>query len=46
MTSKPTCAALRESLLYVVRLPAAQIDALTRPEADQLWLDYTTGHGR
>lgn len=37
---------LRESLLYVVRLPAAQVDALTRHEADQLWLDYTTGQGQ
>lgn len=37
---------LRESLLCVVRLPAAQVDGLTRHEADQLWLDYTTGQGR
>lgn len=37
---------LRESLLYVVQVPAAQIDGLTRHEADQLWLDYTTGQGR
>lgn len=36
---------LRESLLYVVKLPATQVDALTRHQADQLWLDYTTGHG-
>ena len=37
---------LRESLLYVVRLPAAQVDALSRADADRLWLDYTTGQGR
>ena len=37
---------LRESLLYVVRLPVAQVDALTREEADRLWLNYTTGQER
>jgi len=37
---------LRESLLHVVRLSAAQVNGLTRTEADQLWLDYTTGQGR
>ena len=36
---------LRESLLYVVRLPADQVDGLTRVEAEQLWLGYTTGQG-
>lgn len=40
----PKC--LREALLYVMQLPAAQVDGLTRHEADQLWLDYTTGRGR
>ncbi len=45
-TPEPLPKWLRESLLYVVRLPAAQVDVLTRTEADQLWLDHTTGHGR
>jgi mRNA interferase RelE/StbE len=37
---------LRESLLYVVRLPLDQVDGMTREAAEQVWADYTTGRGR
>jgi mRNA interferase RelE/StbE len=37
---------LRESLLYVVRLPADQVDAMDRAAAEHAWYDYTTGQGR
>jgi mRNA interferase RelE/StbE len=37
---------LRESLLYVVRLPADEVDAMNREAAEKVWLDYTTGQGR
>lgn len=37
---------LRESLLYVVRLPVDQVDAMDRSEAEQVWSDFTTGEGR
>ena len=37
---------LRESLLHVVRLSRVEVDALSRAEADQVWLDYTIGRGR
>lgn len=37
---------LRESLQHVVRLPANQVNDLTREEADQLWRNYITGQKR
>ena len=37
---------LRESLVYVVRLPSDQVDGMTREAAEQAWADYTTGRGQ
>ncbi len=34
---------LREALLYVVRLPAAEVDTMTREAAELVWNDYTVG---
>lgn len=33
---------LLEALFYVVRLPAARVESMTREDAEQAWLDYTT----
>lgn len=45
-TPEPPPKWLRESLLYVVRLPVDQVDAMNREAAEQIWSDYTTGQGR
>ena len=36
---------LREALLYVVRLPADEVDAMNRETAERVWLNYTTRQG-
>ena len=45
-TPEPPPKWLRESLLYVVRLPAEEVEAMDRAAAGQVWSDYTTGKGR
>ena len=45
-TPEPPPKWLREALLYVVRVPAAEVDPMTREEAEQVWSDYTTGQGQ
>ena len=45
-TPEPPAKWLREALQYVVRVPAAEVDAMTGKEAEGVWSDYTTGQGR
>lgn len=44
-TPEPPPMWLQESLLYVVRLPAGEVDAMTRETAERVWSDYTAGQG-
>jgi mRNA interferase RelE/StbE len=37
---------LTDALLYVVRLPAAQVDGMTIEEAEAVWADHISGRGR
>lgn len=36
---------LREALLYVVRIPASQVDAMSFGEAEKAWTDHISGSG-